>query len=154
MAPTAGLEIGNKRLVKGVRAQEKGIGRGMKASKEAIVGLLACIEERENLDLDAWREIQTAKVTDFVQRSGDIPGLSTYSEADPTGLPFSRAYLSVDAAVTALDASILAVALRSGSPSIWVIDSEISDGKLGFELVHATTSEIEAILKRLADLVS
>ena len=44
-SPTAGLVVGRSDLVNAVRAQDKGIGRGMKATKEAIVGVLAAIEE-------------------------------------------------------------------------------------------------------------
>lgn len=154
MAPTAGLVIGNKRLVESVRAQEKGIGRGMKASKEAIAGLLACVEEREHLDLDAWKKMQDTKIADFAQRSGEMPGISANIEDDPTGLPFSRVYLSVDAAVAGLDASRLATALKSGNPSIWLIDSEVAGGRLGFELVHASNSEIEIILTRVSEILS
>lgn len=154
MAPTAGLVFGKKRLIEGVRAQEKGIGRGMKASKEAIAGILASVEEREHLVLDTWREMQDVKVAHFVQRSGEMRGISSYSEADPTGLPFSRAYLIVDAAVTGLDASTLAIALKSGQPSIWANDTEVSDGKIGFELVQIANSEIEVILTRLFDILS
>lgn len=43
-SPTAGLVIGKKHMVDAVRAQGKGIGRAMKASKEAICDVLATIE--------------------------------------------------------------------------------------------------------------
>lgn len=154
MAPTAGLVFGKKHLIEGVRAQEKGIGRGMKASKEAIAGTLACVEEREHLDLDAWREMQDLKVAHFVQSSGEIHGISSYSQADPTGLPFSRVYLIVDATVTGLNASMLAAALKSDNPSVWVIDGEASEGKIGLELVQTTASEIEVILAKILDALS
>ena len=48
-SPTAGLIIGRKRLVHACRAHEKGIGRAMKATKEAVIGVLAALEERQNL---------------------------------------------------------------------------------------------------------
>ena len=37
-SPTAGLVFGKREYVDAVRAQDKGIGRGMKATKEAIIG--------------------------------------------------------------------------------------------------------------------
>jgi L-seryl-tRNA(Ser) seleniumtransferase len=44
-SPTAGMAAGSWSLVQALRAQEKGIGRVMKPTKEAIVGVLAALEE-------------------------------------------------------------------------------------------------------------
>lgn len=43
-SPTAGLVMGHADLVSGVVAQDKSIGRGMKASKEALAGVIAANE--------------------------------------------------------------------------------------------------------------
>ncbi len=75
-APTAGLVVGTHRLVRAVRAQEKGIGRGMKPTKEAIVGVLAALEEWHAMDRAKWEADQAAKVIAFV--------------AEPTSCPASR----------------------------------------------------------------
>jgi seryl-tRNA(Sec) selenium transferase len=48
--PTAGLIVGRQPLIAAVRAQERGSGRAMKASKEAIAGALAAISERSAMD--------------------------------------------------------------------------------------------------------
>jgi uncharacterized pyridoxal phosphate-dependent enzyme len=152
-APTAGLVIGRRHLVEAVRAQQKGIGRSMKPSKEAIVGVLAAIEERQWLDLPRWRETQDRKVADFVARANTLQGVTARSEPDPAGMPFARACLRIDGKRVGLDARALAHALKSAQPRIWVMEHRVADGELGFELVQITENEIETILQRLSALL-
>jgi seryl-tRNA(Sec) selenium transferase len=152
-SPTAGLVIGQRALVDSVRAQEKGIGRGMKATKESIVGVLAAIEEREKLNLYQWQRLQDQKITDFVERANTFSGVKARTEQDPTGLPFSRVQMKIDSNETSLNARLLANKLRSGSPSIWVMDQNAEEGEIGLELVQATKNEIEAIFSRLSLLL-
>ncbi|WP_043364376.1 aminotransferase class V-fold PLP-dependent enzyme [Belnapia sp. F-4-1] len=153
-APTAGLVMGRANLVAAVRAQEKGIGRGMKATKEAIAGVLAALAEREELDIAAWAAAQARIVDEFTARAGTLPGLAVWAEPDPTGLPFPRAHLRVDPDRAGMDAPELAMALRAGRPSIWVMDHRANSGELVFELVALRTDEVEAILDRLAALMA
>lgn len=154
-SPTAGLVIGRRHLVDAVRAQQKGIGRSMKPSKEAIVGVLAAIEERQRLDVPQWREAQDRKVSAFVARAAAIKGIAAArSEHDPAGMPFSRAVLRIDEESARLGASALVNALKSGSPSIWVMEHRLADAELAFELVQVTEDELEAILRRLSDLLA
>jgi uncharacterized pyridoxal phosphate-dependent enzyme len=148
-SPTAGIVVGQQGLVEAVRAQEKGIGRGMKATKEAIIGVIAAVEERSRLDLGAWQQQQEARVADFIERATQINGITGYPQPDPTGLPFSRAYLTVND-----DAPALIAKLKAGSPAIWVIEDKAAAGELGFELVQACSGEIDIILVKLSDLLS
>ena len=152
-SPTAGIVLGKRAFVDAVRAQEKGIGRGMKASKEAIFGVLAAMEDRSRLDLVAWQQTEDDKVNAFIQRAGMITGLSAHREVDPTGLPFSRAYLTIDKARAGCDTPALVDQLRSGTPSIWTIDDRAADGVIGFELVQCTNCEIEVILNSLSQIL-
>jgi uncharacterized pyridoxal phosphate-dependent enzyme len=152
-SPTAGLVIGRRDLVEAVRAQQKGIGRAMKPSKEAIIGVLTAIDERQQLDLPKWREGEDWKISAFIDRAGRISGLAARSERDPAGMPFSRVHLTVDSARARLDANALADALRSGAPSIWVMEHRLPHSELVLELVPVSDSELETILRRLADLL-
>ncbi|MFG1969786.1 aminotransferase class V-fold PLP-dependent enzyme [Nonomuraea fuscirosea] len=150
-SPTAGLVIGRAGLVRAVRAQEKGIGRAMKPSKEAIFGVVAALRARQRMDRPAWRREQDAKVARFTARAGRLPGISAASVQDPTGLPFSRVRLGVDPAHAGLTAAGLALALRNGSPQIWVMDHDQDQGDLTLELVPLTDAELDLILGRLAE---
>ncbi len=151
-APTAGLIVGRRNLVHACRAQEQGIGRAMKASKEAIAGVLAALEEREQLDLNAWRAEQARKVRWFMEQADLLPGITASTQADPTGLPFDRVCLRVEAAHAQTTATALARALRASSPSIWVMDHAAADGILLFDLVPLTGDEVATILAQLAAL--
>lgn len=152
-SPTAGLVVGNRDLVAATRAQETGIGRGMKATKEAIIGVLSAIGERTSLNVGEWQEMQEAKISNFVERSNAIKGVSARSVPDPTFMPFSRAYLQIDESKARCDAPTLIKALKNGSPAIWVNDDKASQGQLGFELVQITDQEIDMILARLEELL-
>jgi L-seryl-tRNA(Ser) seleniumtransferase len=152
-SPTAGLAIGRRVWVDALRAQEKGIGRAMKATKEAILGALAALDERRGLDLAAWSAAQAAKVARFVERANRLRGIRASAAPDPTGLPFPRASLVVDAAAAGRDARALSDALHGGSPAIWLMDHAVARGELILELVPLSEAEIETILERLSALL-
>jgi uncharacterized pyridoxal phosphate-dependent enzyme len=153
-SPTSGLVIGRRNLVDAVRAQRKGIGRAMKPSKEAIIGVLTAIDERQRLDLPKWREAEDLKVSAFVDRAGKIKGLAARSESDAAGMPFCRVHLTVDGALARLGANALADALRSGAPSIWVMEHRLPHSELVLELVQVREGERETILRRLSELLN
>jgi L-seryl-tRNA(Ser) seleniumtransferase len=151
-SPTAGLVIGKADLVRAVRAHEKGIGRAMKASKEAICGVLAAIGERETLDMAEWRWVQDAKVAGFVERASGFAWVDARAVPDPAGMPFARAHLRIDPAAAGRDARALADALKTGSPSIRVMEHGLDAGEIVLELVGLREDEVAAILARLEGL--
>lgn len=153
-SPTAGLVIGRQGLVDAVRAQERGIGRAMKATKEAIIGVLSALEERADLDLAKWRETQANKVSGFIGRANELPGITARSVADPAGMPFERAHLQVNAQYAHTNAASLVAALKIGTPSIWVMEDRIVDREIVFELVQTSHDEINVILARLSTLLA
>ncbi|MEO8527075.1 MAG: hypothetical protein ABI460_20265, partial [Caldimonas sp.] len=148
-SPTAGLIVGRAALVQACRAQERGIGRAMKATKEGIVGVLAALEERRLLDVDAWRSEQDRKVRWFVDAARELRGITASSSPDPTGLPFSRVVLRIDPAVHGQGASSLARALREGRPAIWLMEHAVAQECLMLELVPLTDGEMKIIIDRL-----
>ncbi|MEV8378716.1 aminotransferase class V-fold PLP-dependent enzyme [Kribbella sp. NPDC056861] len=145
--PTAGLVVGTHRLVRAVRAQEKGIGRAMKPTKESIVGVLAALEEWHAMDRAKWEADQAAKVAAFITAAGKLPGLVAEELPDPTGLPLSRVLLTVSGGI---DATTLAAALEHGMPAIYVSTNRSQEGQLILELVPLDDDELEIILTRLA----
>ncbi len=152
-SPTAGLIIGRRARVQACRAHERGIGRAMKASKEAIVGVLAAIDERRHLDARAWRDEQQRKVAWFVDRMAHLPGLKASAVADPAGMPFVRVVLDVDATRCGFSAVSLAEALRAGTPSVRLMDQAAATGRLMLELVPLNDAELRVIVERLTELV-
>jgi uncharacterized pyridoxal phosphate-dependent enzyme len=151
-SPTAGLIVGRKPLVQACLAQEKGIGRAMKATKEAIAGVLAALEAREGLDMDAWQSEQDRKVRWFVEQASLIPYIQAMALPDPTGLPFSRVSLQIDPTHPLASASALSHALRRGNPSIWVMDHAATESRLMLELLPLSDDEMSEIISRVAEL--
>ena len=152
-SPTAGLIIGRRQPVLACRAQERGIGRAMKATKEAILGVLAALEERQQLDLASWRSGQRQKVAWFMEQANRLRGIRATEVHDPSGMPFSRVCLAIDPIGDNWNASILADRLRAGAPPIWVMEHAVAKGQLLLELVPLVESELRVIVDRLAALV-
>lgn len=150
--PTAGLVVGRRLMVEAVAAQEKGIGRPMKATKEALAGVLAALEERRSLNLQAWGAQQHRRLEAFVQQVAQIPGWQAGMVPDPTGLPLARVELAFRPGPQGWTALQVAQQLRQGAPSIWVMDHLADQGRLVLELVTLTEEEIGHLLQRLAEV--
>jgi len=142
-SPTAGLVAGTWSLVQAVRAQEKGIGRVMKPTKEAIVGVLAALEEWQAFDRVKWEADELAKVDAFVDAASRIPGITAVAVQDPTGLQVSRVRLTVP------DAKRVATELETGTPPIYVMTDRTAEDELMLELVPLDADEIATVLARL-----
>jgi len=149
LSPTAGIVYGKKELVNAVYANEKGIGRSMKATKESIVGVISGIEERLNLDINKWKKEQEEKLIYFINSVNKIYSLNAISVSDYTNLPFSRACLSIDKNQSKITTCELSKLLKSNSPEIWTIDNECKNNKLIFELVPLCMEEVNVILEKL-----
>jgi uncharacterized pyridoxal phosphate-dependent enzyme len=153
-SPTAGLIIGRKKYVQACRAHERGIGRAMKPTKEAILGVLAALHERHELDQNAWRAEQARKVDIFLSKANRIPGIRAQELPDPVGMPFSRVLLQVVQNQTDGSADALVAALKEGSPSIRVMEYAVAEGALIFELVPLTDEELAIVLDRISVITS
>jgi uncharacterized pyridoxal phosphate-dependent enzyme len=151
-SPTAGLIVGSRALVQACRAQERGIARAMKATKEAIVGVLAALEERERLDLPQWRASQRVKVANFIGQASAIPGVRATEVPDPAGMPFSRVCLEIVPSGRGWNAEALVAGLAAGDPSIRTMDRAAGQGRLHLELVPLSEDELQVILDRIATL--
>ncbi|WP_086827918.1 threonine aldolase [Allokutzneria sp. NRRL B-24872] len=136
-SPTAGLVLGAREFVRAVRAQDGGIGRGMKPTKEAIAGVIAALGEWRGA---AWVEREAEKVAAFVREAAKIPGIAAREWPDPAGLPVTRAVLTVE------DADRLAAELAAGAPPIFVMKH---GEELALELVTLNDNEVRAILDQL-----
>ena len=149
-SPTAGLILGRAGFVSDCRAQERGIGRAMKATKEAILGVMASLEDRRRLDLEDWRETQARKVAYLAERLNRIDGISAAEVPDPAGMPLSRVRLTVQRPGDNWNAALLAERLRAGTPPIWLMEHAARDGHLFLELVPLDKAELQVIAERVA----
>lgn len=151
-SPTAGIVVGSRDMVDRVRLQMKGIGRGMKAGKEALLGLLAALQDRAELDIGRWHARQVAKLHRFAQRLDRLGGIEVRIDQDPTQLPFSRA--TVVLRPPHVDPHGVAHRLKHGLPQIWFFDDRVDHGELCFEFTQLSDSEVDLIAQRLESAIS
>ena len=151
---TAGIVAGRRNLVDAVYLQNRGIGRGMKAGKEAIFGVLAALEVRMRQDVSAWTAEQDRKVQLIVERLQDVPGLRLDVDPDPNGCPFSRTRLTPDPVVTGHTARSLTTALAEGNPTIVARAHHTDEGYLHLDSIEMCDDEIEIACDRVRQVLS
>jgi uncharacterized pyridoxal phosphate-dependent enzyme len=147
-SPTAGLVLGTQAFIDAFRAQERGIGRAMKPSKEAVLGVLAALEERSQLDTAGWRARQDNKVALLMDLLHHRQDLDVRAEDDPAGMPFQRIRLAFRGGVAA--ARDVVGILASGRPSIRVMEHGLENALVHLELVALDESEVRHIAAQLA----
>ena len=152
-ATTAGVVAGRRELVDAVALQNRGIGRGMKAGKEAIFGTIAALEFRMREDLAAWTAEQDRKVDMILAKLADVTGLELSVDVDPNGCPFSRARLTPDPAITGHTAGSLATALADGDPTIVTRAHHAEEGYLNLDAIEMNDVEVEVVCGRVKEVL-
>ncbi len=142
-SPTAGIIAGRKALVDAVYMQNRGIGRGMKAGKESILGAMAALEYRMGQDIPAWTAEQDRRVQRILDRLSDIPGLALSVDPDPNGCPYSRARLTPDKTIAGHTALSLTKALAEGDPTVVARAHHAEEGYLHLDAVELKDEEID-----------
>jgi D-glucosaminate-6-phosphate ammonia-lyase len=151
---TGGVVAGRKDLVDAVYLQNRGIGRGMKAGKEAIFGAMAALEYRIQEDIAAWTAEQDRKVRLILDRLADIPGLSLSIDPDPNGCPFSRARLTCDPKVTGQTALTLTAALAEGNPTVVARAHHTEEGHINLDAIEMTDQEIDHVCEKVRRILT
>ena len=151
---TGGIVAGRKDLVDAVYLQNRGIGRAMKAGKEAIVGAMAALEYRAKQDMASWTAEQDRKVRLVLDLLQNVSGLSLSVDADPNGCPFSRARLTIDPNTAAHSATSLEAALAQGDPAIMMRAHHKDEGYLHLDAIELTDEEIEAACHEIRRLLT
>ncbi|HIM30846.1 MAG TPA: aminotransferase class V-fold PLP-dependent enzyme [Planctomycetes bacterium] len=151
---TAGIVAGRTELVNAVSLQNRGIGRPMKAGKEAIIGAMAAIEYRLAQDMPAWSDEQDRKVQLILDRLGTTAGLELSVDPDPNGCPFSRVRLTPDQKITGHSASTIADALSRGDPTIVVRAHHVDEGYIHLDAVEMTDEEVQLVCARVDQLLT
>jgi D-glucosaminate-6-phosphate ammonia-lyase len=145
---TAGIVAGRQALVDAVYLQNRGIGRGMKAGKEAIFGVMAALEYRMREDVAAWTEEQDRRVRRILSLLEGTKGLRLSVDPDPNGCPFSRVRLTPDPIMTGHTAQSLTDTLAQGDPMIVARAHHADEGYIYLDAVEMTDSEIDHVCER------
>ncbi len=150
--PTSGIVAGRADLVRAARAQNRGIGRGMKVGKETIAGVMAALQAwqirdavairaREDAALDLWQA--TLQVFDSVHCD---------RIDDPTGNPLQRLRVHVRGA-SGWSARSLADALAMGDPSIRVRDYQTDLGYFDLDPCNLHAGDSPKVAHQLSALL-
>ncbi len=149
--PTSGIVAGQKELVRHAFLQNMGIGRGMKAGKESIAGIMAALEAWETRDHEGVRERETSYLQLWKQALDGRPGVTALIEPDPTNNPLERMRVIVapqEAHITAWD---LSDALARGNPPIIVRDHEVEHRYFYLDPCNLHPGQEKVVAQRLAE---
>jgi L-seryl-tRNA(Ser) seleniumtransferase len=106
-----------------------GIGRGYKAGKEEIAGLIVALERYLERDLEAEAREWRLRVSQVVEGANRVPGLSARCYEPPPGdKPLPAAHIHVDADAYGTDAHGLINALQDGDPIITTFEARAAEG--------------------------
>ena len=119
--PTSGIVAGRAGMIRAMVAQNRGLGRLMKAGKEAIVGAVAALEAWGTRDHAAEAARQAAIVEGWIAALSGLPGVRASRYRDWTGNPITRAKLrlSSEAGIYAWE---LAERAMAGNPAVALRD--------------------------------
>lgn len=147
--PTAGIVAGRKALVRAAYLQSFGIARPMKAGKESIAGALAALKVWTARDHAADRRRARDRLDYWRSRLEGYPGIVASIDPDPTGNPFERLKVSIDAGRAGLSAVQLVCELETGNPPIAVRAHDIEHGCFVMDPRSLGEGELEIVAARI-----
>ena len=152
-ATTSGFVTGKKELISYIKKQYHGVGRAMKVGKEAIMGLLAALEQYENKDKKAEVE-KNVKIVDWlVDEINQIPNLKAQKIQDEAGRAIFRARVFVDPEKAGMTATELEGKLKAGTPTIRCRTEFMSLGSLDFDPRPLVEGDKELIVAKLKEIM-
>lgn len=149
--PTSGIVAGKKELVRNAFLQNMGIGRGMKAGKESVYGVMAALEAWETRDHDGIRARETSYLHLWRDTLEGRPGVQALIEPDPTNNPLDRMRVIISAPEAHITAWDLADALARGTPPIIVRDHEIEHHYFYLDPCNLHPGQEKIVVSRLAE---
>lgn len=147
--PTAGIIAGRRGLVRAAHAQSRGIGRPMKAGKEAVAGAIAALERWMSLDHAALRRKVESNAADLAGRLSGLSGVAATIVADETGNPFSRVHLAIDPAAAGFSAYGLERALQGLRPRVLVRTLYADRGVLMVDVRRLDAQGLELVARHI-----
>lgn len=152
--PTAGIVAGRRDLVRAVYLQNRGIGRAMKASKEAVAGAVAALQAWMRRDPAAAGMRETEILALWEARLAAQPGLTLTRRADWTGNPVTRLRLTVAPETAGLHAWELADRLAKGDPMVAVRDDLVERQEIYLDPTTLDAGEAETAAEAIVAVLA
>lgn len=148
--PTSGIVSGTSQMVTATYLQHRGIGRTMKAGKEAVAGAIAALEAWERRDHAAARAAEERRVEMWLGALAGVPDVTVGRHEDWTGSPITRVRLrfAASAPVTAWD---LAERLAARRPSVVVRDDLVERGEIYLDPCNLTDEEAAHVADAISE---
>lgn len=147
--PTSGFIAGKAELIAACKMQYCGIGRAMKVSKEAMIGLITALRlyDQNNHSVPGQMESMQAVCDELNQ----VPGLSCHVVKDEAGREIYRAEIRIDARVCGLTAGQMEERLRMGNPAVYLRGYYKSQGILSIDPRPLTQGQADIIVTRIKE---
>lgn len=130
--PTSGFICGKQPYISACHKQYKGIGRAMKVSKEALVGLMTALDHYAP-DENATVDRQKREMELVCSALSEVDGLSCRIVQDEAGREIYRAEIHINASKTGITAAELSAKLKSGDPAIYLREYYVNQGVLSVD---------------------
>ncbi len=112
-----------------------GIGRGFKASKEAVVGLMVALDAFVASDQEAIARVVRHRLETIGDALAAERGLAATVIPGRRDGTSPRLALTIDASICGFDAAELSARLRRGAPRVFLAEGRIGEGVLVADLV-------------------
>ncbi|MFN0114239.1 MAG: aminotransferase class V-fold PLP-dependent enzyme [Paracoccaceae bacterium] len=148
---TSGIVAGRAAMIRAMVLQNRGLGRLMKAGKEAIVGAVAALEAWGRRDHAAEAAREAAIVEGWIAALAGVPGIAVSRHRDWTGNPITRVKLKLSHEA-GLFAWELAARAMEGSPAVALRDDLSMHGLIFLDPCNVTAGEAPVVTDRIRAL--
>lgn len=132
-----------------------GLGRGFKAAKEEIIGLLTALQLYLNRDLENELQTWSTRIQIIVKGLAGQPGIeASFVYPGGGGRPVPEAHIQVDQEMTGITAWEIINELQNGDPIIAVYESFAASGLLVVLPETLREGEPEIVVQRLKQILS
>ena len=148
----SGLLFGRKDLIEAATANaspNQFLGRGMKVSKEEIIGFVTALEifvgEDEDSEMKRFRAMSQRIVDALIE----IPGLQVSIEHDEYDFLIPSAVMKLENSLAGPSKAEFMRALETGDPPIYLQGTFLPDGQIAVDPFNVGDDELEVLIRRL-----
>jgi L-seryl-tRNA(Ser) seleniumtransferase len=155
---SAGMLVGRKDLIDAARMNNSPnsdtIGRGMKVSKEEVLGMLAAVEFSLTYDYSVEKVRETKVINLIAEKLKAFPNLTTKVSYPVT--EGGRPHLQIlwDKAQTPLTVEQAKKELEDGDPSIMTCYLGLSEGELEVGAAMLKDDEVDILVRRIGEVLA